>query len=114
MNLTLPESELAAVVRPLLDRVAGELAAQLLQLSAGMAQDRANGLMDKEEAARYLKIEVRALEDWMKPAHEERGRGLPYFKLRSTVRFSRARIDVWALTHEENVPAPSLHFASAA
>lgn len=104
--LDIPADELAAAVEPLLARAGAELAGRILAIAQSVATDREQGLMDKAAAAKYLGIEVRALEDWMKAPHESpRGRGLPHFKLGETVRFSRVRIDAWALCHERNTPA---------
>lgn len=107
MHVELPPTEFADLVRPLLERVAGELATQLVKSAGALANDRVAGYMDKAQAAMYLGIEVRALENWMAPAGHSSsgrgaGRGLPYFKFGETVRFSKARIDAWALTLERN------------
>ncbi len=59
----------------------------------------------KPTAARYLGIEVRALDDWMLPVGKPRGRGVPFSKLGKAVRFQRASLDLWLLAQEQNAPA---------
>lgn len=108
MNLHVSPDELREAAEPVLSRVAGEIAAQLARTAEAMAEDRQSGLMDKPEAAHYLGIELRAMEDWMKPVTHPRGRGLPHYKFGETVRFSRRRIDAWALKHERNPVAATL------
>lgn len=111
MKLDLPPEEFRAVAEPLLRAVAGQLAQQLAATAAALAQDAAEGYMDKEQAARYLGLEwgengSRTLEGWMKPVSEG-GRGLPHMKIGATVKFKRGRIDAWMLTLERN-PVPLL------
>jgi hypothetical protein len=103
MNLTIPGEEVAAAVSPLLHCIGEALAAHLVRLAEAAADDKEGGLMDKAETARYLKIEERALENWMRPI-EKGGRGIPYSKIGETVRFRRSRINAWLLTLERNSP----------
>lgn len=102
-SFEIPDSSLAALLGPLMNEVGAQLATAVIKIAESVARDRADGYMDKAGACAYLKIEERALEIWMKPV-EKGGRGLPYFKFDGPVRFSRARIDAWALTLERNTP----------
>lgn len=111
MTFVLPPEDFRALAEPLLARVAGLLAAQLAASATALAEEYASGYMDKDEAAKYLGIEVRALENWMKPLREG-GRGLPHLKVGATVRFRRCRIDAWALTQEVNAPPMELERAA--
>lgn len=104
LSLELPADDFRSIAAPVLERVSGLLAAQLVRAAEQIAEDRASGCMDKEEAAAYLKIKVRALENWMRPVSEG-GRGVPHSKLGETVRFQRSRIDRWLVANEVN-PLP--------
>lgn len=111
MRIELPPEDFRALAEPLLARVAGVLAAQLAASATALAEEYAAGYMDKDEAAKYLGIEVRALENWMKPIREG-GRALPHLKVGATVRFRRCRIDAWALDLEVNAPTVVLERAA--
>jgi hypothetical protein len=69
----------------------------------------AEGHLDKEDAALYLKIDVRTVDAWMDPktapkdrAHQRRP--LPYRKIGHIVRFTRQRLDEWSAHFEVNRP----------
>lgn len=107
-TIQIPDDQLTALVRPLLERVGAELAGHLLSSAAALVADRAAGYMDKEGAAAYLGLKSeRALESWMKPLAQG-GRGLPHLRFGATVRFRRDRIDAWSLAFEVNPPPVSL------
>ncbi len=109
MNVDLPPEEFRALAAPLFERAAEQVCESVAAAARAFAQDAEGGYWDKERAAQYLGIKVRALEDWMEPVVPgTRGRGLPHFKFGGTVRFKRSRIDAWALTQEMNRPAISL------
>lgn len=108
LQIDLPDAQAAQVFGPMLQAVGGELAARILRAAQAIAEDRKQGYMDKEEAAAYLGLEVRALENWMKPVAQG-GRGLPHMRSGATVRFRRERIDAWYLSLEVNPPAVALY-----
>lgn len=102
MNFEIPSEEMRSIAAPVLERASRDLAEQLVAAAKAFAQERESGYMDKEAAAAYLGLKSqRALENWMRPLGEG-GRGLPHFKFGETVRFSRARIDAWAISQEAN------------
>jgi len=104
MNIEIPPEEFRAVAEPLLARVAGELAAQLVKTAEALAQDRTAGCLDKAGVAAYLGQKVRTVENWMRPKSAPGGRGLPHVKIGETVLFMRPRIEAWLLTMERNAP----------
>jgi hypothetical protein len=92
-----------------------DLATRILHESlarAGIAQAIADatvlelalhGNLDKEGAARFLKIGVSTLEEWMLPV-QEGGKGCPYLKIGAAVRFRIASLEAWQNTFEVNKP----------
>jgi len=103
MKVEIPSEEFSAVAGPLLTGAVNQLGARLAGAAADLAKGLADGYMDKEQAAAYLGIKERALENWMRPVAEG-GRGVPHSKIGETVRFKRARIDAWMLSLEVNTP----------
>ena len=105
MSLLLPAEDVRAACEPMVRSIAALLGAELVRAAEALARDAADGYMDKPQAAAYLKIEERALENWMKQASDSgRGRGLPHVKIGATVRFQKSRIDAWMLSLEVNAP----------
>jgi hypothetical protein len=92
-----------------------DLATRILRESlerAGIAQAIADatvlqlalhGNLDKEGAARFLKIGVSTLEEWMLPLGEG-GKGCPYLKVGTSVRFRIASLEAWLNNFEVNKP----------
>jgi hypothetical protein len=111
MKIEMPEKEFETVATPFLERVAAALGRALLKAAQALAEHLTNGYMDKPQAAAYLGIEVRALENWMLPVeHPSKvGRGLPYAQIsQTTVRFRRQWIDAWMWTLVKNPPPVAL------
>ncbi len=69
---------------------------------AALANLAARGLLDKELAAKFLGIEPRTLEIWMRPLGDRCGRGVPHMKIGETVRFKIESLEAWAAQHEVN------------
>jgi hypothetical protein len=65
------------------------------------------GLLLKEQAATFLRIEVRTLELWMRP-EAEGGKGVPHLKIDRTVRFRIEALEEWARKFEVNPVARRL------
>jgi hypothetical protein len=103
LAVEIPAEDLCAAAKPMLERVAGEIALQLTKAAQAVAEDRRCGCMNKEEAGAYLGQKVRTIENWMRPVGEG-GRGLPHIKIGETVLFKRSRIDAWLMTLERNTP----------
>lgn len=60
------------------------------------------GLLDKVQAAKFLSIEMRTLEVWMRPGGDRGGRGVPHLKIGEAVRFKVASLEAWAGQYEIN------------
>jgi hypothetical protein len=64
-----------------------------------------HGNLDKEGAAKFLKIGVSTLEEWMLPV-QEGGKGCPYYKIGAAVRFRIAPLEAWLNNFEVNRVLP--------
>lgn len=53
------------------------------------------GLMKKPEAAKFLTLEERTLEIWMRPVGDRGGRGVPHIKIGDRVFFQLAALEAW-------------------
>jgi hypothetical protein len=94
-----------------------DLATRILRESldrAGIAQAIADatvlelalhGNLDKEGAAKFLRIGVSTLEEWMLPV-QEGGKGCPYLKIGTRVLFRIASLEAWQNTFEVNKVVP--------
>ncbi len=85
-------------------RGAGIVAAVNAAIEAELA---ARGLLTKEQAAKFLTIELRTLENWMRPAGDRGGRGVPHLKIGETVRFKLQSLEAWACQFEVNRVLPA-------
>ena len=107
MELRLPADQFrdvaTAVLKDALER--GGIAEAIRQ--AAMAALAMKGMLEKEHAAKYLGIEVRTLELWMKPVAEG-GKGVPHLKIDKTVRFRIEALDAWSAKFEVNPVARRL------
>lgn len=101
MNLQVPPEEFRAMAEPLLKGAAKQLGEQLAAAAESLAEEMRRGYMEKDEAAAYLGIKSRALEDWMRPVSEG-GKGVPHFKFGRDVRFRRDQLDAWARAYQVN------------
>ena len=66
------------------------------------------GLLDKAAAAKFLKIEERTLEIWMRTAGDRGGRGVPHFKIGEAVRFTLPALEAWLAQYEVNKVLPKV------
>ncbi len=73
------------------------------QIAAAMETALAlRGLVNKAGAAKFLEIEERTLEIWMRPAGDRGGRGVPHYKIGEMVRFKIAALEAWVECYEVN------------
>lgn len=68
---------------------------------ASLAALALRGYIDKEAAAKFLGVETRTLEAWMRP-EAEGGKGLPHLKFDRAVRFRIEALEEWARKFEVN------------
>lgn len=95
MTFDVPSEDFRALAEPLLKGVAAQLAGELAKAAEQLASDRLRGPMNKPEAADYLRISVRCLEEWMKPEGEG-GKDVPhYFPSHGQAKFYREDLDAW-------------------
>lgn len=66
-----------------------------------------SGLLTKEQAAKWLRIEESALQIWIRPVGDRGGRGVPHLKIGETVRFRLASLEAWAAQFEVNKILPA-------
>lgn len=106
MKLELGETEFREVAESVLARAIEKGGVVDAIREAAEAALAARGLLDKEQARRYLQIEERTLEIWMRPAGVKGGRGVPHMKIGEAVRFRLESLEAWALQHEINKVVP--------
>jgi hypothetical protein len=68
----------------------------------------ARGLLNKAGAAKFLEIEERTLEIWMRAAGDRGGRGVPHYKIGEAVRFKLAALEAWCAQYEINKVLPKV------
>jgi hypothetical protein len=107
MELKLAPEELADAVAGAVERALREAGVAAAVRAAIDAELALRGLLTKEQGAKYLGIESRTLEIWMRPAGQNGGRGVPHLKIGETVRFKLASLEAWALQFEVNKVLPA-------
>ena len=114
MHLDLPPEDFRALAAPIIEKSAGAIAVEMSKVAKAMAADAAEGWMTKEETMKFVRLESeRSLERWMKPVSDG-GLGMPHFKIGGMVRFSRTRIEAWAIATAEVNQMPVVQFREVA